>query len=459
MSAVIELETEDFSIAAQLLERLGADPLELSVTSLSRTLDGCSAMAGSDPGALAWAGAYDPAARSALYAAQDAINAVHKLAGMFAHTARNYAAADAASIAHVPRTVADAVAALPSVGSYFLAMCPMTAAGGAGSAPAGWGLIEHAVGWVVWPNGHQDQLRTAAVAWRASAAAFDAAASRVVDAAAPPGADRLPEAADMRRVCRMVAAQLRELGEVHRGLGSACDQLAEHLDQAHHEVLSELESLLEWTAGIEAASGLLSFFTFGVSEAVGQAGEAARISATAARVAAIIERFAALARSLASSVALYAERADRIAGAMASLLDVRLSTAVLEHVRTLPSMLHLRELLAVRRLGTLAGNLPELVLTRSQLEAKFKHAEVFGVTLGRSKAGFEAFDAAVEKFIASPSTRRVIGTYRRKPVVLSYQIKSRVVVIQDLDGRFVSAWSLRNWQMIHVVRDRSLGGG
>ena len=355
--AVIELETEDFSLAAQLLERLGAEPLEFEVTRLSLTLDGCAAMAGSDPGGAAWASAYDPAARAALYAAQDAINAVHKLAAMLAQTARNYAAADAASS---PLIVREAVAALPRVGSYFLPMCPVTVAGGSGGEPSGWGLIAGAVGWV-WPNGHQDRLRTAAAAWRASAAAFDDAAGRVVDAAGPARTDRLPEAGDVRLVCSALADQLRALADVHRSLGLACDQLADHLDEAHHEVISELESLVEWTAGIEIASGLLSIVTFGGSEAVGQAGEAARISATAARVAAIIERFTALARTLASSVAVLAARADRVAGAMTGLLDVRLSVAVTVSVRTMPGVGRVLDLGNLARLQlTLRRDWPEI---------------------------------------------------------------------------------------------------
>ncbi len=347
--AVIQLETQDFVSAARRLELWAADPLELATTRLSNTLAESFAMAGSDPGGTSWAGSYDPAARSALYAGQDAINSVHRLAAMFAQTARNYAAADAASTAGVRRLVGEAVAALPDVGGYFLGACIPTAAGGSGERPSGWGLIEHAVGWV-WPNGHQDRLRAAAQSWRASAAAFADAAGQVIDASGLAITDRLPEADDMWRVCEALAGQLREVGEVHAALADACEQLAEHLDHAHSEVVGELTSLIEWTAAIEVGGGLLSVVTFGAAEVVSQAAEAARIASTAARIGAIIERFTALARDLAQTVAAVTERADRVAGAMAGLLDARLSTAVVTSVRTLPGAGRIVELGSLARL-------------------------------------------------------------------------------------------------------------
>src|SRR5438445_4143246 len=81
---LIALETQDFVAASRLLRLWVAEPLQASTDALSRALDGCAAMAGSDPGELAWAASYDCAARTALNAAADAINAVNKLATMFA---------------------------------------------------------------------------------------------------------------------------------------------------------------------------------------------------------------------------------------------------------------------------------------------------------------------------------------------------------------------------------------
>src|SRR5438093_1113084 len=171
-----------------------------------------------------------------------------------------------------------------------------------GGGPSGWGLVEHLVGYV-WPNGQQDRLRSAAAAWAGSADALEHGADGVVSAAQLAISDRLPEADDMWTVCHGLAAQLRGLSGVHRAIGRSCEQLAHHLDEVHSAVEGELVSLVEWTAGIEVAGGLLSVVTLGIAEAPTQAVETARIASTATRVAEVIERFIALARTAAQSIA------------------------------------------------------------------------------------------------------------------------------------------------------------
>lgn len=327
-TALIVLETRDLVAASRLLRLWAAAPLETSTDALSRTLEGCGGMAGDDPGGVAWATAYDGAAVPALSATADAVNGVDRLAGMFAQTARNYEVADAASTASNRRLVEAAVDTLPSAGGYYgLPVCvPPPAAGGAGGPPAGWGLVSNVVGYA-WPNGHQDLLRVAARAWTGSAAALQNAADEVFGAPQLAITDQLPEAADMWTVCRATSGQLRELAALHRALGAACEELARHLDEAHSAVEGELASLVEWTAGLELAGGLLSVVSLGLAELPTQAGEAARIAATAARVSQLLERFLALARAGAQSVATLTERAGAVSARLRVLLDTRLTEA------------------------------------------------------------------------------------------------------------------------------------
>jgi len=88
MSApLIELETQDFTAASRMLRLWVAGPVGRSTNRLFNTLEGCAAMAGSDPGGSAWAQSYDRAALAAMTAAQDVVNGVDKLAAMFAQTA------------------------------------------------------------------------------------------------------------------------------------------------------------------------------------------------------------------------------------------------------------------------------------------------------------------------------------------------------------------------------------
>jgi hypothetical protein len=220
-------------------------------------------------------------------------------------------------------------------------------------------MVAHLVGYL-WPNGHQDRLRSAAAAWRRSAAALEHAADDVVSAVSSVVADRLPEADDMWTVCSGVAGELRGLADVHRALAAACAELADHLDHAHAQAVAELEDLVAWSAGIQAAGGLLSVVTLGVAEAPTQAAQAARIARTAAAVATIIERFCAAARTLAASVTAVVERAEVAGARLRVVLGARLVEPVLAGVGPMRMLTEGREIGAM---GRVAGGASERVLT------------------------------------------------------------------------------------------------
>ena len=363
-------------------------------------------MAGDDPGGLAWAAAYDSAARSAHAGFIDVMNGCGSLAAMFAQTARNYAAADAAS---TPGRAAAELSGLAPVFRYGPAVAPLSAAGGSGGPPHGWGLVEHLVGYV-WPNGHQDRLHAAAAGWRGSAQSLNETSNCVTFALIPARFDRLPEYDDMYRVCWAMNHRMNRLAAVHTELADACEQLAAHIDDVHSQVTSELWDLAEWTAGIEFGGALLSVITLGGSEGGAQAAETARIAKTAATIAALIERFIAAVRALAASVGTLAARADEIAAELIGLTDVRLSYALVSSVKAMPSVALLREFAAMNRLSEAARGLPALVVPVAQLQRKFKHAEAFGVLLKNGKAGWAAFDRAITGFVAGrdddPGRRR-----------------------------------------------------
>ena len=366
-AGLVVLETQDFGSAARRLRRWVAEPIEWRTTALSRVLDGCAGMAGSDPGGVAWAASYDDAATRALQATADAAVAVDKLAAMFAQTARNYAAAEAASTTAERGLTETAIDDLPRITQAFaLPVCfPPSAAGGSSDGPPGWGMISGLVG-QVWPNGHQDRLRSAAAAWRASADALQSGSEETVSAAALAIDDRLPEAHDIWRVCHSTAARLRALGDVHRSLGDSCDGLAHHLDVMHSEVEGELESLLAWTAGIEFTGALLSVLTFGLAEAPTQAVEAARVGATAARVATLIERFSVMARSLTTPLASVAERAGEVSVRLRVVLDAKLTDAAVTAVQRYRTLRLSGDAGAVGRLGDEAAENVRLFATREE---------------------------------------------------------------------------------------------
>jgi hypothetical protein len=456
--ALIALETQDIAAASRMLGLWVADPLELSTNALFTTLGGCAAMAGTDPAGTAWAESYDRAAAAGLTAAQDVVQAVNKLAAMFAQTARNYAAADEASTASTRRLIDAAVATLPRIGDYFLPACtPPSAAGGSSGGPHGWGLVEHLVGYV-WPNGHQDRLRTAARAWRTSSDALRHGADDAISASQLAISDRLPESEDMWTVCRAMSGQLSALADVHRSIADSCDALATQLDEVHSAIEGELISLIEWTIGIEVGGGLLSIVTLGLAEGPTQAVEAARIAKTAQRVAELIEKFIALARTTAQSVAAVAERAGQVSVRLRAVLDARLSEAAVTVVGRIRTVRATGDLGAIGRIER-GAELPQLAVSLPQLESKFKHARDFGVRAPRGRAGFDEFRAALGDFLHRPSTTRIAGMYRGERVVLNYNIETRLVVVQRTSGEFVSGWLMTPEQLQRVRAVRRLGGG
>jgi hypothetical protein len=277
---------------------------------------------------------------------------VETVASMLGQTARNYAAAEAASTADERYVVDATLAALPpALAPYFLPVClPSSAVGGSGGPPSGWSLVEHLVGYV-WPNGHQDRLRRAASAWRSSGQALRHAADNSVDACRLALTNGLPEADDIWTVCEGMAGRLRRVGELHGAVGTACDELAAHLDEVHAQVIGELESLLAWSAGIQVLGGLLSIVSFGTAEAPTQAAEAGRIASAAARISQLIERFVALARAAAQSVVALSERADQISAELLGLNGVRLSTVVVTTVSRYRAIRSIQEARAVNRLA------------------------------------------------------------------------------------------------------------
>lgn len=359
-AALIAVETEDFVAAARTLETDLADPLIRALNRLTNTLDASAAMAGDDAGGQEWAHSYDRAAAGTLNAGQAVANAVTRLAMMFVQTARNYAAADAASDATVGAHVAAAVGTVPCIIDYQLPWCvPPSAAGGSGGPPHGWGFVEHLVGYV-WPNGDPGRLRAAAEAWRGCAQVLSSGQCVVGAAVGRAVVDHIPEADDMTLVCGGLQNQLGEAAALFDSMAAACDEFARHIDDAHNAVEDELISLLEWSAGIETAGAIASVFSFGAAEVPTQAAEAGRIAKTAASIASIIERFLAAARALARSVLRLAEQADRLAAAQVGLTGLRLSDVLVTTVSTLPATFKLRALAAIRRLVSEAE--PEVLL-------------------------------------------------------------------------------------------------
>ena len=163
-----------------------AQSLYLTGTSAQQKLDSVHGalaaqhgMAGTDPAAGTFSSQYDPAAKSVYDAVATWADACRNLGLMLGATALNHNDANAAAAQKPP----------PDIGSVPADSTPgpdpatglPSSLGDPSSAPAWWTLIERYVQGKLWPNGHQDRLRSSRTAWHDLASDVDANAWQIYD--------------------------------------------------------------------------------------------------------------------------------------------------------------------------------------------------------------------------------------------------------------------------------------
>ena len=325
--ALVTVEVADLAAASGEMARSVADPLSRAVGDAVADVLSGGGMAGDDPAATQWSSAYDRIAPTAIQAAEDVINSCYRVSAMLAATARNYAAAEAASTVrghHVDPHITRAITRLPDDTRIGLPSAVPSAAGGGSGGPPGWHFVAHHLGGYVWPNGHQDRLRAAAAAWHASAAALENHSTPAAFVDLRPLVDRLREGPDIATVCNALSEHLDDVARVHRGLARACSDLAHHIDQAHSLIEHELGELLAWTAGIQAVGTVAAIFSFGAAEAPTQAEQAARIAATVAKIVGILRDFVLAVRTVLAGITPLAGAIADVRAAVAWLKDLRI---------------------------------------------------------------------------------------------------------------------------------------
>lgn len=96
-------------------------------------------------------------------------------------------------------------------------------------------------------------------------------------------------------------------------------------------------------------------------------------------------------------------------------------------------------------------------IDRRQLQAKFKHANDFGIEGSYNPVRAEAFADVLHAHVASESTRVIHGTFRgRHSVVLNVDPHTGLALFTDEDGDFLSGWRLSGSQLNHVLRRGTL---
>ncbi|PZQ46398.1 MAG: hypothetical protein DI551_05150 [Micavibrio aeruginosavorus] len=96
---------------------------------------------------------------------------------------------------------------------------------------------------------------------------------------------------------------------------------------------------------------------------------------------------------------------------------------------------------------------------KSQLQKKFKHADIFGVKGNQNNKTLEAYKKALENHVRSPNTIEKSGKLHNEPVTHYYDPKTHLNVIRDSKGNFKSAWKLKEEQINYMKINGNLGGG
>ncbi len=263
---------------------------------LVKTLSGYGGMAGSDSAGAQWADSYDQAVDAALQASSNLVAQSARIRDLLAAGAYNHASGEVGAHPGGVQPPAPPVLGVEPC----LANTVPSAGGGDGGEPFGWPLIK-AVAGLIWPNGRQDQLRAAKTVWYSAAEALDTATSSIPGAVGLLENQLSPEIPAAVATCSQTAGDFLELSASFRDIGDACGEYAQHLDDAHREILDELGTMLAETAAWEAGMAIFIPFTGGFSE-LGNGAVAARIAVYTARIGRIIDRLAGAAAKIAGRV-------------------------------------------------------------------------------------------------------------------------------------------------------------
>lgn len=366
--APIQVDPAVFGAASAVMGQKVAGQLWQAAASLGSGSGGSAAMAGSDPGGVAWARSYDEAAPVAAGGVADLANACFQIAALLEWTGFNHSSAESASNPAGGSPVGPDTTDYGGATSVSAPPLP-SASGGSVGPPTGWGLIEAAVGWV-WPNGDPGRLRDAARAWSTAANSLRTAARLVPEAVIAIQSQQSPEVADAVTVCQSTGRHIGDVADGCDDLGRACAEYADHLEQAHREIIEELEELIAWTVAIEAAGAVGSLVTFGGAEVAAQVAEAARIAATAARIGSIISRVVEFAGSVGETIAAIAGRIGQVAQRLKTILGARLSRATADQAERFPGVAKDAETAAEERLAPEATESRNLIAYSDKAAAR-----------------------------------------------------------------------------------------
>lgn len=436
----ISVQPDSYHVASSIMGEGAATDLLQASFDLAGGLSGTGGMGGTDQAGQDWASSYDEAASITSTAIGDLVNALQIIAAMLKQTGFNHRAADAASnpANPTPPDIVD-VTDYSAVPDYHPGP-PPSAHGGSGDPPWGWKLVEYAVGYL-WPNGDPGKLRSAATAWTAAANELTNASGLVPKAVSQIQTQQSPEVHDAVTVCQAMAQHINDVATSCREIATACSNYAQQIDQIHQEIVDEITSFLEWSAGIELGAAIFSELG---GELWGQGIEGARIEKTGANIARIIEKLIEFVRTAVQAVRNVVSKIGEVAQNLMKILGARLSKALTEEAERLPEETETAEEAAATGLEDAAdtGATPANPATKPPFEPPTR---ITGRTAhGEQRMNGSRGDGGVTDQAAEDAVNNPIKPPQYKPDKYGggyrYTGKDAVVVLNK-DGKIISAWA------------------
>lgn len=258
------------------------------------------AVAGHDPAGTAWADSYDAVAPQTVQAIDQLSRASVNVGALLQQAGFNHAKAEAYSDvtgggALPPETLSFAPGAPMSVD------LPSAEGGAIADPPAGWEWLQDVCG-LIWPDGDPGRLREMGAAWARAADDLDAGWMLVSQGITALDEQDSPEIESARGVCRLLGETLSELAAQCRAIGTACDDLAGHIDSARSELITEVNLMLASIIAIEVAAGLAAAATGGIGAVAMQGAAYGAVLTAGARMSLIISRLLNMATLTGSSL-------------------------------------------------------------------------------------------------------------------------------------------------------------
>lgn len=284
----------------------------LNTDGLNQALSGQSGMAGSDDAAATFAEGYDRAVPQALTAMHNIANSCESAAGLLWATGDNYAQADADSTPGGGQK--DYPFIEPDGGEPLPPPCYASVLGGSGDdGPGGiagqvWRLVEKYVGHV-WPNGHQDRLRSVADAWSVAATQLGSHDNDISTVVGLIGQQESPEVPVATARIKGIGSDLDALASACADIARSCNEYAQHIDDAHSELITQLEEFALEAAAWEIGGIILTEVG---GEIWANAALAGRLAELGGRLKSIIEAFITLVRTVGA----------RLSGLLAKLAEI-----------------------------------------------------------------------------------------------------------------------------------------